>query len=361
MHKPSQLAAPRVAVIIPTYNGLRFLIPCIASLRQQIFQDFQIVVVDDGSTDGTEAAVRRQFPEVAVIRFPRNGGLARAQNAGIAATGTEYVVMLNNDTEAEPTWLERLVAAADARPGAWAVAGKLRLWDRRDVIHAAGDGFGTDGVPRNLGVWERDDGQWDDGRWIWGPQGGAALFRRSALEALSDPAVGAPYDESFFMYCEDVDLNWRARLAGFETAFAPDAIVYHHLSATAGGPLASYFVGRNLLAVLMKDVPAPLLRRYWVRIFIAQYHFVAESLRHIREAAARARLRGQLNVVRMIPALLRQRRIIQAAMHADLAALDRLLYAPEREYAKIAGRADDAVRPARGGDREGVTRHAGGG
>ena len=94
---------------------------------------------------------------------------------------TEYVALLNNDTEPEPQWLERLVHAADAYPEAWAVAGKLRLWDRRDLLHAAGDGFGADGIARNLGVWERDDGQWDDGRWLWGPQGGAALYRRSAL------------------------------------------------------------------------------------------------------------------------------------------------------------------------------------
>jgi GT2 family glycosyltransferase len=349
---------PRVTVIIPTYNGVKYLIPCLESLRRQTFTAFHIVVVDDGSTDDTAAILRRDFPEVGIVRFARNGGLARAQNAGIAATESEFVVVLNNDTEAEPTWLARLVAAADAQPDAWAVAGKLRLWDRRDVLHAVGDGFGIDGVPRNLGVWERDCGQWDDGRWIWGPQGGAALFRRAALAQVSAPGIGSPYDESFFMYCEDVDLNWRARLAGFGTAFAPDAVVYHHLSATAGGPLASYYAGRNMLAVLIKDVPLPLIRRYWPQMLAAQWRFVRESLRHCREPAARARLRGQCAIVPMIPALCRQRRVVGVGVRAEIADLDALLYAPEREYARIGGYAAIAVDAVAGGNREGSARDA---
>jgi GT2 family glycosyltransferase len=345
-------APPRVVIIIPTYNGVRYLAPCLDSLRRQTYRDFRLLVVDDGSTDDTVTLLHRDYPDVGLIRLPSNGGLARAQNAGIAATDSELVAVLNNDTEAEPSWLERLVAAMDARPDAWAVAGKLRLWDRRGTLHAMGDGVGTDGVPRNLGVWERDAGQWDDGRWIWGPQGGAALFRRSALTALTQPGVGTPYDASLFMYCEDVDLNWRARLAGYETAHAPDAIVYHHLSATAGGTLASYYAGRNMLAVLVKDVPAPLLGRYWRAICRAQGRFALESLRHFREPAARARIRGQFAVLRMLPALFHQRRLVQRSARTPIDALDRLLYAPEREYARIP--MGTAQMGARAANREGV-------
>ena len=320
--------AHQVSIIIPTYNGLRYLVPCLASLRRQTYRGFGVLVVDDGGSDATAALIRAEFPEVALLRLPRNGGLARAVNAGIALAHSPYVVLLNNDTEAETDWLERLVAVADAQPRAWAVACTLRLWDRRDILHAAGDAYGTDGVPRNLGVWEPDRHQYDDGRWIWGPQGGAALYRREALVALSDPILGTPLDESFGMYCEDVDLAWRARLAGYETAFAPDAIVYHHVSATAGGPLASYLVGRNMLAVIAKDMPAPLLLRHWRAIVRAQLAFVQESVRHAREPAARARLRGQLAVLSMLPGLLRQRRQLHARFVADPDALDRLLYAP---------------------------------
>lgn len=320
----------RVSVIVATYNGLRYLVPCLRALAAQTFREFRIIVVDDGSGDGTLDAVRRDFPAVGILRFPTNRGLARAHNAAIAASDGDYVVLLNNDTEPDANWLARLVAAADAAPDAWAVAGKLRLWDRRDVLHAAGDGFGADGVPRNLGVWERDDGRWDDGRWLWGPQGGAALYRRAALRALSSDGAGNPFDESFFMYCEDVDLNWRARLAGYRTAFAPDAIVYHHLSATGGGRLASYYVGRNTLAVLIKDVPTTILRRHWRAIARAQFRIARESLRHIREPAARARLRGQIAVVPMMPALMRARTLVQSHRVISDAVLERDLMPTHR-------------------------------
>ncbi len=351
----------RVVVIVPTYNGLRYLVPCLESLRRQTYRDFSALVMDDGSDDKTADVLRAQYSEVACVRFAKNRGLARAQNAAIAATRGEFVALLNNDTEAAPDWLDHLVRMADARPDAWAVAGKLRLWDRRSALHAAGDSFGIDGVPRNIGVWETDDGRWDDGRGIWGPQGGAALYRRSALDALSDERCGAPFDESFFMYCEDVDLNWRARLRGFDTAFAPGAIVYHHVSATAGGALASYYVGRNMLAVLAKDVPGALLCKHWRHILRAQWGYLMESLRHCREPAARARLRGQFAVVRMLPGLLRARRCVlsRRAVSVDNRDLERRLYAPPARYATI----DDHAGHATGsGDEngEGVTTDAAG-
>lgn len=314
---------PRVTVIVPTYNGLRYLLPCLASLATQTYRDFAVLVVDDGGTDDTSAVLAREYPTVAVLRLARNSGLVRAQNAAIALCRSEFVALLNNDTEAEADWLARLVAAADARPDAWAVAGKLRLWDRRDVLHAAGDGFGADGVPRNIGVWERDTGQHDAGRWLFGPQGGAALYRLRALHDLSLPQyAGQPFDPSFFMYCEDVDLNWRAGLSGYETAFAPDAVVYHHLSATAGGPLASYYVGRNMLAVLLKDVPGPVLRRHAGAIVAAQMRFAWQSALHGRERAARARLRGQFAALAMMPQMIRARWSVQPTRRVAIDALE---------------------------------------
>lgn len=318
---------PRVTVIVPTYNGLRYLLPCLAALRAQTYRSFAVLVVDDGSTDDTAEILARDYPEVALIRFAQNGGLVRGQNAAIALCSTEFVALLNNDTEADPNWLAHLVAAADAHPTAWAVAGKLLLWDRRDTLHAAGDGFGTDGVPRNIGVWERDVGQHDAGQWLFGPQGGAAFYRRSALQALSvDNAIGIPFDTYFFMYCEDVDLNWRANLYGFETAFAPDAVVYHHLSATAGGVIASYYVGRNMIAVLVKDVPGALLRRHFGAMMTAQIRFVWQSIWHVREPAARARLRGQFAVVRILLTLIRSRRTVQQSRRVTIDALEAMLY-----------------------------------
>jgi GT2 family glycosyltransferase len=168
------------------------------------------------------------------------------------------------------------------------VACKLRLFDRRDHLHSAGDFYRVDGTPGNRGVWEKDCGQYDDARGVFGACGGAAAYRRAMLEEIG------PFDESLGSYCEDVDLNWRARLAGSDCVYAPRAVVYHRLSATGGGPLASYYVGRNFIWVLAKDYPAELWNKYWRRILLAQWRISWEALKSIRGGAARARLRGQV-------------------------------------------------------------------
>src|SRR5205085_3044506 len=123
-------------------------------------------------------------------------------------------------------------AALDREPHAGAATSQLLLFDRRDTLHSAGDFFGLDGMPGSRGVWTRDDGRYDADTLVFGASGAAVVYRRSALDD-----VGL-FDESLGAYCEDVDLNLRLRLAGYEIAFAPGARVYHRLSATGGGPLA---------------------------------------------------------------------------------------------------------------------------
>jgi GT2 family glycosyltransferase len=318
---------PRVDIIIPTYNGLALLTACLDALRRQTFRDFAILVVDDGSTDGTAEALARDYPEARVLRRAKNGGLAAACNAGIAATRGELVCLLNNDTEAEPGWLAALVAALDAAPGAGSAASKMLLFDRRDTLHSAGDGFAITGVPVNRGVWRRDTGQYDRATEIFGPCAGAALYRRSALDAIADD-TGAPFDEDLFMYCEDVDLNWRLQLAGQRSVFAPDARIYHHLSATGGGAFASYWVGRNLLLILAKDVPLPLLFGHAPRIAATYAGRAWRAARSWRGEAARATLRGMAAAIPALPRFWRKRRMLAARYRADVGRIDRLLLRP---------------------------------
>jgi GT2 family glycosyltransferase len=300
-----------IDIIIPNYNGAALLPTCLDALRRQTRRDFAITVVDDGSTDGSLALLARDYPEARVLALPANRGLAAAINAALAATDGEFVVLLNNDTEADPRWLERLVGALERYPAYAFAASKLLLFDRRDHLHAAGDFYRPDGVPGNRGVWERDAGQYDAMEEVFGPCAGAAAYRRAALEALAED--GRVLDEDLVIYCEDVDLNLRARLRGLRTIYVPDAVVYHRLSATGGGPLASYYCGRNFLLVWAKNMPAPLVRRYWPAFVRAQLGFAARALWHIREPAARARLRGQLAGLRDLPRFIRKRRQRAAA------------------------------------------------
>jgi len=299
------------SVIIPNYNGEHLLSTCLDALRRQTYPHCEVIVVDNASSDGSVALVEREYPEVRLLRLARNRGLAGACNAAAEIARGDLLVMLNSDTEAEPGWLAALVHTLAEHPQAGSVASKMLLFERRDTLHTAGDLYGVDGIPRNRGVWERDEGQYDQSLEIFSGCGGAVAYRREAWEAVGG------FDEDFFMYCEDVDLGWRLQLAGYRAVFAPQARVYHRLSATGGGVIASFYTGRNTLWVLAKDVPGGVLRRYWRPILRAQLRIAWEALRAWRGEAARARLRGQLAGLLTLPRMLRKRRAVQASKRVD--------------------------------------------
>lgn len=301
-----------IDVIVPTYNGAHLLPACLDALRAQTRQDFVCTVVDDGSTDSSLLLLREQYPEVHVLARERNEGLTITLNAALAATSAPFVVLLNNDTEADPYWLERLIGMLERYPRYDFAASKLCLFDQRDHIHSAGDGYRGNGRPFNRGVWERDHGQYDAVAEVWGPCAGAAAYRRSALDALAND--GEVFDTDLFMYCEDVDLNLRARLANIRTVFVPHAVVYHKVSATGGGTLASYYVGRNTITVWVKNMPAPLMFRFLLLFLADQVTIAWDALVNWRGAAARARLRGQLAGVRALPLFIRKRGTSRASI-----------------------------------------------
>lgn len=313
------MTASAVSVIIPNLNGAKLLRPCLDSLRRQTLPSFRVIVVDDGSTDDSLPILQTAYPEVEVVRHETTLGVARSFNDGILASHSPIVVLLNNDTEVESSWLEELCRPLDEDPQVAMAASKLLLFDRRSVLHSAGDFFGRDGMPGNRGVWQEDVGQFDRAPDPFGPCGAAAAYRRSLLDGLG------LFDETLGSYCEDVDLNFRARLDDQHCRFVATARVYHRLSATGGGTTASYYVGRNVLWVLARDLPAPLFQMYWPRILARQLSFTIESLRHWREAAARARLRGQLDGFRGLKHLLAQRSKVQARRRISIAAFDALL------------------------------------
>jgi GT2 family glycosyltransferase len=215
-------------------------------------------------------------------------------NAGIAAGSSKYVALLNDDTEPETVWLEELVACAERRPEAGSIASKLRLASDRGKLHSAGDSYSVRAMPVNRGVWRDDLGQYDAEEEVFSACGGAALYRREALEAVRR-SDGQVFDQRLFMYCEDVDLAWRLQLADWRCVYAPAAVVYHHLSATGGGTLASYYVSRNIWLVYARTIPRRLLRPYHRRIIAFHGGRLWRTLLHIREPAARAALRGTLS------------------------------------------------------------------
>jgi len=300
-----------IDVIVPNYNGIQHLAICFDALRGQTrHADMRVVMVDDASTDDSVVFVRANYPEVYVIVMSQNGGFVASCNAAIATSTAEYIVLLNNDTEVGPTWLAELIGALEQHPEFDIAASKLMLFDRRDIIHSAGDFYRVDGIPGNRGVWQTDAPQYQHQEEVFGACAGASAYRRRVIELLS--VDGCFFDPDLIMYCEDVDLNLRARLRGLRTVFVPTAIVYHRLSATGGGTLASYYCGRNFALVWLKNMPASVVRRHLGTMIWRQLVLVIDSLRHIRGQAARARLRGQWHMLGQILRFWRKRKDIPA-------------------------------------------------
>jgi GT2 family glycosyltransferase len=311
---------PLLSVIIPNWNGARFLPECLSSLREQTYKNFEVILVDNASQDESLDIVKKDFPEVRVLPLDRNYGFAVACNRGAERARGDVIVLLNNDTETDPSWLEEIVKALREHPEAGSIASKILLFDRRNIIHSTGDMMGRDGIPINRGVWEEDKGQYDLYQQVFSACGAAAAYRRDMWEELRG------FDEDLFMYLEDVDLAWRAQLRGWKTVFAPKAKVYHHLSATGGGPVASFYTGRNTILVIVKDMPGKRIRKHWRHIVGAQVRIAWDALRASRGDAARARLRGQLAAFTSLPKWLRKRAAVQKTRKVDVQALDNVLW-----------------------------------
>jgi GT2 family glycosyltransferase len=218
----------RVSVVIPNWNGEQHLAECLDSLRAQEFRDFQIVVADNASTDGSLALLGASYAEVRVVETGSNLGFAGAVNAGIGASDGELVVLLNNDTRADPAWLAELVKAAEAHPEASSFASLMVLHSDVATVNAAGDSFKMSlGTAVNRGIYEPVT-SYAEPCWVFGACAGASMYRRSFFDK-----VGL-FDEQYFLMHEDTDLNMRALLLGERCLYVPTAVVAHKLGASIG-------------------------------------------------------------------------------------------------------------------------------
>jgi GT2 family glycosyltransferase len=310
---------PKVTVVIPNWNGERFLTTCLTSLRHQSFEDFETVVVDNGSTDGSLGLLERDFSEVRVLPLGENRGFSAAVNAGIRASGAEHVALLNNDTEVDSRWLEALVRATEDHPEAGFFATKLVDFHERRTLDGAGDVLRLSGLPYRLGHGERDRGQFDTPGYVFAACAAAALYRREMLDEIG------LFDEDFVSYCEDGDLSFRAQLAGYRCIYVPEAVVYHMGSATSGGKrsaLATRLGSRNSLSLLAKNLPlavAPHLLPFFLPGQLARLLIAAAT------GTLGAHLEGLLGAWRQRHLTLEKRREIQARRRVSDAYIRRLL------------------------------------
>ena len=310
---------PFFSVLIPNYNGFRHLPDLFAGLNAQSFADYEVIFADDASSDDSVEWVQQNTPQAHILASRQNSGFVATVNMGARAAQGRFIVLLNNDTQPAPEFLAELAKTICSHPLAGIVAAKLLLFEERDRIHTAGDMMGRDGIPRNRGVWAIDSGQFDNSERIFGGCGGAMAVRRELWEALDG------FDGEYWMYVEDVDFSFRAQLLGWHTAFAPAARVYHKLGASGGDELSSFYVGRNTIWTLLKNMPASLLVDHSTQIVSAQLSIAIDALRNYRGSAARARLRGQFAGLLGLPRVLQKRTLIQSRRLRHDVEIDQLL------------------------------------
>ncbi|MCU0497272.1 MAG: glycosyltransferase family 2 protein [Anaerolineae bacterium] len=316
-------AQPLLSIVIPNWNGLKFLKTCLDALRAQTYRTLEVIIADNASTDGSQVFIRDHYPEVILIELPENRGFTGACNAGMQAAKGELICLLNNDTEVDSGWAAAIIDAFTRHPEVGLIASKMLLFDRRDTIHTTGDYFTVEGRPGNRGVWQRDEGQYDREEYVFSACGGSSVYRRTMLDQIG------LLDDDFFFSLEDVDLGWRAQLSGWRCLYTPHAVVYHHLSATGGGVTASYYDGRNLILLLIKNLPTAIWRKYGPLILRSQLKTAWQALRAWRGPAARARLRGMLRGVIDAIRLWPKRRAVQQMRTVSIEYLESMLSPPQ--------------------------------
>ena len=245
---------PLISVIVLNWNGRQFLKQCLGSILTQTYHPLEVLLVDNGSTDGSLEFVKEMVLDVKVIANGKNLGYGGGNNVGIRSSRGQYIMILNNDTRLEPTCLEELQRSIETNDRYGACASKILFEHGDGRIDAAGLVVCPDGLAIGRGRWDLED-RYNAETEVFFASGCACLFRREMFEDIG------VYDEDFFAYGEDTDLGWRAQLAGWRCIYSPKAMVHHFHSASSGtySHFKAYLVERNRIWVSLKNFPLPLI------------------------------------------------------------------------------------------------------
>ena len=258
----------KLSIIVPNFNGKQFLKICFDSILNQNYSLYEIIIVDNGSSDGSVQYINENYPEFTLIQNKENLGFAAAVNQGIKASNADYIFLLNNDVELEPDSISNILKCIEKDENIFAVSSKMIQYNDRSKMDDAGDEYTILGWTRKVGDGKSPD-LYTAEREIFSACAGAALYRKNILDEIGY------FDENFFAYMEDVDISYRARINGYKCVYCPEAVVYHFGSGTSGSRYNEFKIrlaARNNVYVPYKNMPLPQL--ILNGIFLLAGHFI---------------------------------------------------------------------------------------
>lgn len=309
-----------VSIVIVAWNSAAHLPVCLAALLKQTMRDFEIIVVDNGSTDGSLYVIESRPADVPICikRLPANRGFAVANNIGVQLARGEWIVLLNADAYPEPDWLENLLKATEQNPQFNFFSSRQIQYNDPHLLDGAGDEYHVSGL-----AWRRyyNHIQSEYGlqqEEIFGACAAAAMYRRENFLRVGG------FDEDYFSYFEDVDLSFRLRLAGGRCLYVPNAVVHHVGSASTGklSDFVVYYGHRNLVWAYIKNMPAIL---FWLflSLHIAMNLFFMISF--IFKGKGSAIIKAKLDAIRGVPSVLKKRRQVQALRKVSTKEISRFM------------------------------------
>lgn len=309
------MSLPSVSIIIVNYNGKKFLGECLSSVYSQAYRPIEVIVVDNASCDGSIEFIKNNFRDVVILPQNDNLGFSAGNNIGIKNSHGRYIATLNNDTKVDKNWLSWLVVAMESQPDIGICASKILFLKQPCLLNSAGIKIDKySGFTWDIGFGEKEE-DYNQAKYVFGACACAALYRREMLDEIG------LFDEDFFAYHEDVDLSWRAQLSGWKCKYVPEAICYHHYSATSkvASPLKEYLSNRNKVWLIVKNYPFPEIYYYFLTIFLAISGYFIYSFLTGNIAA----VRGKIDALLRIREFLRKRMFVQKRRKVSFSELSR--------------------------------------
>jgi GT2 family glycosyltransferase len=310
---------PKISLVVLNWNGKQHLEPCFNSINEQTYKDFETLLVDNGSNDGSVELVKEKFPWVKIISLPKNIGFPCGNNEGIKRTNGEYVLTLNNDTKLDKDTLKNLMEVAEKNPKVGMFSLKMVFFYEPNLINSTGTLVYKDGSAINRGMKKEDEGQFEQVEEILGPCAGAALYKKEMLEDIKH-GEDEYFDKHFWIYLEDTDLSLRAQLNGWKAMYVPNSIIHHVHSATmiAKSPMKLYLSERNRIWYTIKAFPLPLLLKTPYHT-VKRYLKIAKNLKKSTEGKnsykksefIKALIKAWAVGLIFIPRAIKKRRIVQ--------------------------------------------------